>query len=89
MSSRGDEIVRVILKIYDADRKYVESIYKTLSPDNRVAPEYMVIRDMYDDNMYRVVFETPLNSRYIDSVKQSIDEILALIQTIEKTIKNK
>ncbi len=89
MSSRRNEIVRVILKVYDADKKYIESIYKMLSPDNRVAPEYMVIRDMYDDSMYRVVFETPLNSRYIDSVKQSIDEILALIQTIEKTIKNK
>ncbi len=87
MSSRRDEVVRVILRVYGADKKYIESIYKMLSPDNRVAPDYMVIKDAYDDNMYKVVFEAPLNSRYIDSIKQSIDEILALIQTIEKTIK--
>ncbi len=68
------------------DKRIVESVYKALTPDNMVVPNYMVLEEKLTSNEYVLSIKTRLEGRCIDSTRQTVDEILSLLQSIEKTI---
>ncbi len=69
----------VILELY-GDPKFIECFYKAMHPDNTVIPEYMLFKEELGSgsNCYKVLIKVPLRSRYIRSVRQTVDEILGL-----------
>ncbi len=68
----------------------VDSLYKTMHPDNLITPSNMSIDEEIDlgKGLYRITIKVPLNSRYIKSSRQTLDEILGLMTVIERIMKH-
>ncbi len=63
-------------------RELIDGLGKAFSPDNKITPDYMSMREETSREEYRVTIETPLNPRYVMSVMQTVDEILGLATAI-------
>ncbi len=80
------------LSIRSRNYKYLDALAKTLYPDNLETPEYMEIVEeirSINDN-YEYVIKITIKSmknhvKAFDSMRNTIDEILAIISSIEKT----
>jgi len=68
----------------------VDSLYKTIHPDNLITPPNMSIEEEIDSRkgLYRITIRVPLNSRYIKSSRQTLDEILGLMTVIRRIMKH-
>ncbi|RLG80384.1 MAG: hypothetical protein DRO40_11275 [Thermoprotei archaeon] len=67
----------------------VNSLYKSMHPDNLFTPSNMSIEEEIDsrNGLYRISIRVPLNSRYIKSSRQTLDEILGLMTVIRRIMK--
>ncbi len=68
----------------------VDSLYKSMHPDNLITPPNMSIEEKIDSRkgLYRIIIRVPLNSRYIKSSRQTLDEILGLMTVIRRIMKH-
>jgi len=68
----------------------VDSLYKSMHPDNLITPPNMSIEEEIDSRkgLYRITIRVPLNSRYIKSSRQTLDEILGLMTVIRRIMKH-
>ena len=68
----------------------VNSLYKSMHPDNLITPPNMSIEEEIDSRkgLYRITIRVPLNSRYIKSSRQTLDEILGLMTVIRRIMKH-
>jgi len=68
----------------------VDSLYKSIHPDNLITPPNMSIEEEIDSRkgLYRITIRVPLNSRYIRSSRQTLDEILGLVTVIRRIMKH-
>ena len=68
----------------------VDSLYKSMHPDNLITPPNMSIEEEIDSRkgLYRITIRVPLNSRYIRSSRQTLDEILGLVTVIRRIMKH-
>ena len=68
----------------------VDSLYRSMHPDNLFAPPNMSIEEEIDSRkgLYRITIRVPLNSRYIRSSRQALDEILGLMTVIRRIMKH-
>ncbi len=74
--------------VFSGDEKTLRSLYDSLHPDNVTAPDYMEIEEHVAGNMYVLVFSGDLRGRVIDSIKQSVDEVLSLANMFVKSLKS-
>ena len=67
----------------------VDSLYRSMHPDNLFASSNMSIEEEIDSRkgLYRITIRVPLNSRYIRSSRQALDEILGLMTVIRRIMK--
>jgi len=68
----------------------VDSLYKSMHPDNLITLSNMSIEEEVDSRkgLYRITIRVPLNSRYIRSSRQTLDEILGLVTVIRRIMKH-
>ncbi len=78
--------VRAVLRIESIDRRYLESIYRSLEPDNVNPPRDVKIEGRLEDNSYLFMVETILRSRKFDSLRGTLDEVLSLIEAIDNVL---
>jgi len=75
------------LKIKSVSRKYLDSIYKTLHPDNTVLPRGMTLSEKLEEHketyVYIIDINVPCGSKNFDSMRGALDEILTIISMIE------
>ncbi|WFO76039.1 hypothetical protein J4526_04135 [Desulfurococcaceae archaeon MEX13E-LK6-19] len=83
--SRGN--IRVKL-VFSGDEKTLRSLYDSLHPDNVTAPDYMKIEEQIAGGKYVLVFSGDLRGRVIDSIRQSVDEVLSLANMFVKSLKS-
>ena len=79
-----------VLKISSDDKSYIESLKKTLHPDNVITPDFMeIIENIYEDNneyVYEIVIKIIHSTKNFDSLRGSLDEILSIIEMIENVL---
>ncbi len=62
----------------------LQSIRKSLSPDNKGVPPTITILDELSESSYIISIRSAFTSRSIRTVRQTTDEILSLISAIHK-----
>lgn len=79
-----------ILKIYSRDRFFIESISRSLKPDNLALVPGLSIRDsvVERDGLYIYILEIWVNTekRSFKTLRGTLDEVLTIIHMFYKTI---
>ena len=79
-----------VLKIRSSSKNYVESLKKTLHPDNVITPDFMeIIENIYEDNneyVYEIIIKVKHSAKNFDSLRGSLDEILSIIEMIDDVL---
>lgn len=70
--------------VIEGEPLVLQSIRKSLSPDNKEAPLSIKIFDELSETSYVISIRSLFTSRSIRTVKQTVDEILSLITAIRK-----
>ncbi len=83
-SSRGEVVVKIVV---ESSREVLDSVYKAFSPDNKVLPSHLSIVEGVSGNEYVLFIRSMFRSRCIDSIRQTVDEVLALLHTIDKCLR--
>lgn len=77
------------LKIYSRDGLFVESIMRSLRPDNVNVPPGLTIRDYAarEGDLYVYVYEIELNEklRGFSALKGTLDEVLTIVHALYET----
>ncbi|MCD6301426.1 MAG: hypothetical protein J7L82_05080 [Staphylothermus sp.] len=78
------------LRIYSNNKNYVESLKKTLHPDNVITPDFMeIIENISEDNneyIYEIVIKVKHSAKNFDSLRGALDEILSIIEMIDNVL---
>ncbi|MEM1532902.1 MAG: KEOPS complex subunit Pcc1 [Desulfurococcaceae archaeon] len=70
--------------VIEGDPVVLQSMRKSLSPDNKEAPPGITILDELSGTSYVISIKGRFTSRSIRTVRQTTDEILSLITAIHK-----
>lgn len=78
------------LKIHSRDRDFLESLSKSLKPDNLITPPGLVVKDYIEENkgIYTYVLEIQINNekRGFKTLRATLDEVLTIIHMLYRTI---
>lgn len=77
----GELMLEIVI---EGEPAVLQSMRKSLSPDNKEAPPSITILDELTGSSYVISIKGPFTSRSIRTVKQTTDEILSLITAIHK-----
>lgn len=75
-----------VTTIFYGDRKTVKSVYDSLHPDNIIVPDHIKVEEVLEGEEYKLVFKGELESKVINSIKQSVDEVLAITDMLFKSL---
>ncbi len=70
--------------VIEGEPAVLQSVRKSLSPDNEDAPPSITILDELSEASYVISIKSLFTSRSIRTVRQTVDEILSLITAIHK-----
>ncbi len=79
----NESVIKVKIS-FKNNEKLTDSIMKSLHPDNLVTPPYLEINEVFTHGEYAIILKGCLESKVVNSMRQTIDEILAIINMILK-----
>lgn len=79
-------MVEAVLIIESTDRKYLDSIYRSLEPDNVNPPRSIGLSSSVINNKYIFKIKTMLQGKSFDSLRGTLDEVLSLIEAIDNAL---
>ncbi len=62
----------------------VNAIYSALYPDNKFVKRGILIKDLITDDKYNIIISSILRGRNIHTLRNIVDEILALLNMIRR-----
>ena len=78
-------MIKAILR-YREDQTLLNAIIKSLEPDNKKTPQYLRIESEIQDNTLYIKVVIDGKEEKIGTLLNTLDEILALMKAVEKTI---
>ncbi len=80
------------LKISSNNELFIKAIHDSLHPDNLSAPKYMFldekIRRENNEYMYELTIRVPSEPKRFDSLRGTLDEVIAIIEMINNVFEN-
>ncbi|MEM1675331.1 MAG: KEOPS complex subunit Pcc1 [Desulfurococcaceae archaeon] len=78
------------LIVFSRDKHFIESLYKSLKPDNSATVPGLIIEDFVEEKngvfVYTIRIEIDTARRSFKTIRSTLDEILTAIHVIYKTI---
>ena len=78
-------MIKAILR-YREDQTLLNAIIKSLEPDNKKTPQYLRIESEIQDNTLYIKVVIDGKEEKVGTLLNTLDEILALMKVVEKTI---
>lgn len=79
-------MIRAEINYTTNNKKLLYAINKALSPDNKKTPPHMVIKNKVQNNTLTIILLIEGYDNKIGTLLNTLDEILALMKSVEKTI---
>jgi hypothetical protein len=80
------------LKISSSNGSFIKAIHDSLHPDNLSAPQYMFLDEkVYGENneyVYELIIRVPFEPKRFDSLRGTLDEVIAIIEMINNVFEN-
>ena len=76
--------VTVWIEVGSDDEKIVESLYKSLKPDNRGFPPGIRFTEQLKSN--KLVYSVEADEKSLKSLRNTIDDLLESLETVERVL---